>query len=118
MALIEPSRGGYMARYRAIASVLKIFVLVTMIALLASGQDYRAKLQGVVTDPTQAVVAGAKVTLTNVNTGISAVKETGPDGHYIFDLVDPGTYAVTVEAIGFQSFRQEDVLVQVRADVT
>src|SRR5579883_1872165 len=118
MALIEPSRGGYMARYRAIASVLKIFVLVTMIALLASGQDYRAKVQGTVTDPTQAVVVGAKVTLTNVNTGISAVKETGPDGHYVFDLVEPGTYSVAVEQTGFSRFVQGDIRVQVRGDVT
>ncbi len=107
-----------MARYRAIASVLKIFVLVTMIALLASGQDYRAKVQGTVTDPTQAVVVGAKVTLTNVNTGISAVKETGPDGHYVFDLVEPGTYSVAVEQTGFSRFVQGDIRVQVRGDVT
>ena len=84
-----------MFRKRIVALGLGVLVLVVFAASL-SAQDYRAKLQGVVRDPTPAVVAGAKVTMTNVNTGIFAVKETGPDGHYVFDLVDPGTYAVTV----------------------
>ena len=35
-------------------------------------QDYRAKVQGIVTDSTDAVIPGAKVTLTNNGTGISA----------------------------------------------
>ena len=106
-----------MSRKRIVALAIGV-VLLDMFAASLRAQDYRAKLQSIVRDPTQAIVAGAKITITNVNTGIFAVKETGPDGHYVFDLVDPGTYAVTVESIGFQSFRQENILIQVRADLT
>jgi len=87
-------------------------------ASAAMAQDARARVQGTVTDPSQAVSVGAHVTLHNDNTGINAEKITDQNGHYIFDLVDPGTYSVIVEMPGFDKFVQQNVLVQVRADVT
>ena len=81
-------------------------------------QDYRAKVQGIVTDSSDAVVPGAKVTLTNNGTGISAITRSGPNGGYLFDNVEPGTYTVTAELQGFARQVQENVLVQTRADVT
>jgi hypothetical protein len=92
-------------------------------ALLAAAactfaQDYRARLQGTVTDATQAAVAGAKVTLRNVNTGIESTKESMANGHFIFDFVEPGTYTVSAEMAGFAKASREGVLVQTRADVT
>jgi len=81
-------------------------------------QDYRARVQGRVTDPTQAVVVGAKVTLLNVSQGVETVRTTGAMGTYVFDFVDPGTYTLTVEAPGFRTFVQKEILVQTRGDVT
>lgn len=97
--------------------------LVPLLCLLlsiwtVSAQDYRAKVQGIVTDPTQAMVIGAKVTLANVNTGTIITKETGENGRYLFDFVEPGTYTLSVEQTGFATFRQTGILVQVRADLT
>lgn len=85
---------------------------------IASAQDYRAKLQGVVTDSTHAVVAGARVALHNDNTGVETVKTSNESGYYVFDFVEPGTYTVFVEQAGFSKFVQQNVLVQVRGDVT
>src|SRR5215813_6607820 len=93
--------GGSMTRNQATRLIIAMFLLLSMLPFVASAQEYRAKLQGMVTDSTQAVVAGAKVTLMNVNTGISAVKETGPDGRHVFDLVEPGMYTLSVEMTGF-----------------
>jgi hypothetical protein len=81
-------------------------------------QDYRAKVQGVVTDASDAAVPGAKVTLLNNGTGISSTKDSGPNGGYLFDNVEPGTYTITAEFQGFSRQVQENVLVQTRADVT
>lgn len=81
-------------------------------------QDYRARVQGRVTDVTQAVIVGAKVTLHNVNQGVETVRTTGPTGSYVFDFVDPGTYTLTVEAAGFRKFVQQNILVQTRGDIT
>ena len=82
------------------------------------GQDYRAKVQGIVTDSSDAVVPGARITLSNRATGISATKEVGPNGAYIFDNVEPGAYTITAELQGFSRQVQENVLVQTRADVS
>ncbi len=85
---------------------------------IASGQEYRARVQGLVSDPSQAAIAAARVTLRNANTGIETTRETDATGHYLFDFVQPGTYSVTVEAAGFQRFVQENITVLTRADVT
>ena len=82
------------------------------------GQDYRAKVQGIVTDSSDAVVPGARITLLNTGTGISATKESGPNGTYLFDNVEPGAYTITAEFQGFSRQVQENVLVQTRADVS
>ncbi|MGD0775820.1 MAG: carboxypeptidase regulatory-like domain-containing protein [Candidatus Solibacter sp.] len=71
-----------------------------------------------VRDPSGAVVAGANVTLTNDNTGVNAVKPTSEAGRYLFDLVEPGHYSVTVAATGFKAFVQKNILVEVGGDIT
>ncbi len=87
-------------------------------AQVAPGQEYRGRIQGTVTDPSRAVVAGATVTLRNNNTAVSANRSTDATGHYLFDLVEPGVYTVTIELQGFNRFLQENVLVENRSDVT
>ncbi len=91
---------------------------VSLLSLAAFGQDYRAKIQGIVTDSSDAIAAGAKVTIRNINTGITATRETGANGSYLFDNVEPGTYVVSAELQGFSRQQQEGLLVQTRADVT
>ncbi|MCC6858844.1 MAG: TonB-dependent receptor [Bryobacterales bacterium] len=107
-----------MSRKPNVWFIFTFFLLLWMAAAPVRGQDYRGKVQGLVTDATQAVVVGAKVTLANVNTGISAARETGPNGHYLFDFVEPGMYTLAVEQPGFNKFVQENIQVQVRGDVT
>jgi hypothetical protein len=97
---------------------------VLTIAILASclgvsfAQDYRGTVQGIVTDSSQAVIAGAKVTLVNVNTGVSVVKESSNLGNYRFDFVEPGTYTVSAEAIGFAQAVERNVVVNAKGDIT
>ncbi|MBM3787292.1 MAG: carboxypeptidase regulatory-like domain-containing protein [Acidobacteria bacterium] len=93
------------------------FVLVTFVCV-ATAQDYRARVQGLVADATQAAVAGAKVTLRNVNTGVEIARDSTADGRYIFDFVEPGTYTITAEMAGFAKASRENLVVQTRADVT
>ena len=94
-----------------------LFLLAVLVPVV-SAQDYRGRIQGVVSDSTNAVIAGASVTLANVNTGISKARVTNESGHYIFDLVEPGTYRITVEHPGFSKFVQENVPLAARGDVT
>jgi hypothetical protein len=93
-------------------------VLLGLFAGSANAQDYRAKVQGLVTDATQASVVDATVTLKNVNTGVEEARKTDSDGRYQFNLVQPGTYSVAVESKGFQKTVQENVIALTRGDVT
>ena len=92
--------------------------LLIALAGFASAQDYRAKVQGVVTDTNQATLAGAKVTLHNVGTGVEVTRQTNSEGRYIFDFVESGVYTVLVEANGFKKYEQRNIAIQNRGDVT
>jgi hypothetical protein len=71
-----------------------------------------------VIDSTGATVSGARVAIRNISTGITAARETGQNGAYLFDNVEPGMYIVSAEMPGFARQQQENLLVQTRADVT
>ena len=68
------------------------------------------KIRGTVTDPTGAVISGAKVTATNTATGVSAMVTSAADGSYEFlQLAAPATYAVRVEQAGFRPFEAHNL---------
>lgn len=76
------------------------------------------QIRGFVTDASTAALPAATVTLKNINTALMATKTTDSGGFYVFDFVDPGTYTISVEAVGFGKFLQENVVVQAGGDVT
>jgi hypothetical protein len=95
------------------------FVLcITILTPAAWGQEFRGKIQGLVTDASKAVVPGATITLLNIKTGVQTVKVTNETGLYRFDNVDPGSYSITAELSGFSKYIQENVTVQAQGDVT
>ncbi|MBS1857428.1 MAG: carboxypeptidase regulatory-like domain-containing protein [Acidobacteria bacterium] len=83
--------------------------LLAGLALLAAtsgnAQGIYATLTGVVTDPTQAVVAKAKVTLTDAKSGSLRETVTNNDGYFTFASVPVGTYDLAVDAKGFSNFK-------------
>ncbi len=97
---------------------LLVFLLAALFAVRAGAQEYRGRIQGTVTDTSQAAVAGATVRITNVKTGVPTVRQTNEVGHYLFDLVEPGNYTVSVEFTGFSKFVQENVNLQQRSDIS
>lgn len=99
-------------------SRLAALVGVAFLLLPIHAQDSRAKVQGLVTDASNAVIAGANVQLLNENTGVHVTANTNGSGQYLFDFVIPGTYSVTVELQGFRKYVQKTILVQARGDVT
>ena len=74
--------------------------------LYSQAQAFNASLDGSVYDHTGAFVPGAKVTLSDSDTGVSRTFTTGGDGHYSFTLVPAGTYKLQVEAPGFRRYIQ------------
>ena len=99
-------------------ALFAVWAALLILAVAAQAQDYRAKVQGIVTDTNKAALAGAKVTLKNIGTGIEVRRQTNADGNYIFDFVESGIYSVTIEAQGFKKFEQRNITIQNRGDVT
>jgi len=87
-------------------------------AAVAFSQEFRGRVQGLVTDTSGAVAPGVPVTLKNAETGVEATRSTNEQGRYIFDYVDPGTYSLSTQLPGFKKFTQQNILVQQRGDVT
>lgn len=79
----------------------------------ARGQVLYGSLTGTVTDSTGAVVAGAKVSAQNVQTGVVASATTDPDGIYRISNLQAGTYKVTIAAQGFANQQTAGVQVNV-----
>src|ERR671910_700912 len=100
---------GLIMRFSFAAALVSLILIST-----APAQSYRSKVSGIVTDQSGAVVVGATVTLLNVNTGTKTVRKSSETGLFLFDLIDPGSYSVTIEAAGFTRFIQENIQVQTR----
>src|SRR5207244_3520990 len=69
-----------------------------------------ATLQGLVRDPTRAVVAHASVAITSQRTGEQRNATTSDEGRFVFASLDPGSYTLKVEAAGFKLYEQNDVV--------
>lgn len=94
---------------------LLVFVLVTvMVGLMPSltlGQvATTGKIAGVVTDSSGAAVPSATVTAKSTALMAERTTTTGADGAYLFDLLPPGTYEVTVTSKGFKGFSETGVV--------
>ena len=63
-----------------------------------------ARFEASVRDQAQAVIPGAKVTLTNTGTNVARDSLTNESGLYVFPAVTPGPYRITVEFAGMQKF--------------
>jgi len=87
------------SRWQCVRTLLAALVLFS---LPAAAQETVGRVIGVVTDPSGSVIPNAKVTVTNVDTGISNETTTGPDGSYQVLLLPVGNYQVTAEAQGFR----------------
>jgi len=79
----------------------------------AYAQFETAAVVGIVSDGSGAVVAAAKVTLTNAATGVSATTMTDASGTYEFFTVRIGTYVVTAEKAGFSLAMADNVQVSI-----
>jgi hypothetical protein len=90
-----------------IALLLATFLLLMPIP--ASAQVATADIVGSVTDSSDAVVPGAKVTATNLGTGLTYVSNATGDGNYLITQLPAGRYRITAEKEGFKTWTRTDV---------
>ena len=90
------------------------FMAMTALAVLAApaaAQDFRGRINGVVTDNTGAVLPGVTVTASGPALIQPQVQVSGADGEYRFLALPPGVYEVAFELAGFQTVKREGIRV-------
>jgi len=90
---------------KAGTSFLAMVILLTLVAVDLSAQGIYATLTGVVSDPSAAVIAKAKVTLKDAQSGSQRETLTNNDGYFTFASVPVGTYELSIEAKGFNLYK-------------
>ncbi len=88
-----------------------------LLTLSANAQGSFGTILGNVTDPTGAVLVGAKVTITNTQTGVSRTVVTDSAGAYNAPSLLPGDYSIRAQASGFKVFVRKGVTVDVGQSV-
>ena len=94
--------------YKSFIAVL--FCLSFSSLVFAQALGGAGTISGTISDPNNAVVAGANVTIKNAVTGFERTTTTDNEGVYSFSSVPPNNYQITVAANGFQNTAQNIVV--------
>src|SRR5438309_5004607 len=92
-------------RFTSLSRLCAVFAVIALLVpgvLLAQNATTGA-ISGTVTDPSNAVIGSATVSLTNAETGVSATTTTSASGAFGFPLLQPGQYKVSVKQEGFRT---------------
>ncbi|MGB7437280.1 MAG: carboxypeptidase-like regulatory domain-containing protein, partial [Candidatus Acidiferrum sp.] len=102
---------------KRVSQGLLLAVLVLLPVMLCA-QGYFGTVSGELTDQSGAVVAGAKVVLTDQAKGFTFTTTSDSVGRYIFTSIPPAVYSVTVEVQGFEKEVRTSVTVNVSENAT
>ena len=91
---------------------LKVCLVVAMLAQVLPAQ-YSSGIQGTVIDKSGAAIPGAKITVTNVATGVVSNSVAAETGVYRVPSLNPGTYKIVAEKEGFAPVEQSAVTVEI-----
>ena len=86
-----------------------IAVLAALLEIAAWAQFDSGQIAGFIRDPSQSVIAGANVTVTNEGNGEKRHTTTNASGYYVFPNLFVGSYSVEVEATGFKKSVQNGI---------
>jgi hypothetical protein len=92
-------------------------VVVCLFSWLAFAQSQNGRILGTVTDPSGAVVVGAKVVITDSERGISQTYTSNASGDYVAPTLRPGLYTITAEAAGFKKLERPSIRLEVGQDL-
>jgi hypothetical protein len=96
--------------------VLRIAFLLALSCLLlpyANAQADRGGVSGKITDNTGAIFPNALITLRNEATGVAMTAKSNGSGEYLFQLLNPGSYSLSVAVQGFKTATRTHVVVDV-----
>jgi hypothetical protein len=101
------NEGASVKNHRRLAYLLGFFLLSTHLGLFAQSLGNAGTIQGIVRDPSGAVIANAQVSLRNVISGYSQTETSASDGTFRFVNIPPNSYHLEVRASGFTPFESD-----------
>lgn len=96
-------------KMKFLLSLIAIACLTIAFSPFGFAQSTTASLKGQAFDQQSAAVAHASVELVNTGTGFKINGLTNAEGEYLFPIVPPGEYTLTVEAPGFKKYQQSGI---------
>jgi hypothetical protein len=96
-------------RMSSMEVAMRRFLWLILLPGLLEAQNISSSLSGTVQDPTGAVVAAARVTLTSEDTGFIRTVTTTHGGFFSFPDLTPATFSLEVTAPGFKTYRQTGI---------
>src|SRR6266403_69723 len=111
------NKGSWGARLRKAMQLLGGTMGVLLLCLPLFSQGSSGRILGTVTDQSGGVVAGATVTITDPERGVTKTLVTNEPGEYNAPTLNPGTYKVRVEAKGFKTVERQNVVLEVGREV-
>jgi hypothetical protein len=97
----------------AYLAILFAFTVASVGSLALAQSAVTGAVGGAATDPNNAAVANASVTLRSMDTNKTETATTDSDGRFRFTNLQPGAYAITITATGFAEFKLEQLAVEV-----
>lgn len=101
-----------------LARLVLVALSLGVVTSPAVAQNPTGQISGRVTDSSGAVLPGVDVTITQTGTGLVRSTVTNESGQYNVPSLPVGPYRVEATLAGFRSFRQENIILQVNANLT
>ena len=94
------------------ASLCGLLALLLVFAPLASAQETRGTIEGVIKDASGAVLPGVAVEARH-KSGATATAVTNAEGHYQFPALTPGSYAIVAMLSGFSPGQRDNIMLTI-----
>src|SRR5215470_19768191 len=98
-------------RINSLSKQLPMLLSLALLLAVSAFAQTSASLNGTVHDAQGGAVVGAKVTLKDAGGKVQLDTTTNAEGLYIFPIIQPSTYTVTIEAAGFKKSVKSGIVV-------
>jgi hypothetical protein len=102
-----------MIDFKAVNRVSLAGLLLLSLGSVTALAQFSSGVEGTAKDQSGAVVAGAKVTLTDTRLGVTKNTTTNQDGYFHFDSIAASSYSLQIQMAGFKTYDQNDLVLQV-----
>src|SRR5712692_7302213 len=116
-SLRSTSKRSWGVRFRKALQLLGGAMGMLLLSLPLFSQGSSGRILGTVTDQSGSVIAGATVTVTDTERGVSKILTTNEPGEYNAPTLVPSTYKVRAEAKGFKTVERQNIVLEVGKEI-